>query len=123
MTIRNIAEVRARLETAVAGLPGIPADAEKAYERYEQIAIAMLDSEFEDFTPGLLEEYLEISHAQPGTEIHVSIQGICSEIRRSVDAADLADWRRSASMSMQIHGLVLAIFAALILLFLRKRTD
>jgi hypothetical protein len=59
MTTGDIGSVRSRLETAVADLPGIPADAENVYERYEQIAIAMLDSEHEDFIPGLLEEYLE----------------------------------------------------------------
>jgi hypothetical protein len=59
MTTGDIGSVRSRLETAVAALPGIPVDADEVYERYEQIAIAMLDSEFEDFIPGLLEEYLE----------------------------------------------------------------
>ena len=59
MTTGDIGSVRPRLETAVAGLPGVPVDATEVYERYEQISIAMLDSEHEDFTPGLLEEYLE----------------------------------------------------------------
>ena len=59
MTTGDIGCVRPRLESAVAALPGVPVDATEAYERYEQIAIAMLDSEHEDFTPGLLEEYLE----------------------------------------------------------------
>jgi hypothetical protein len=59
MTTGDISSVRSRLETAVADLPGIPAGADAVYERYEQIAIAMLYSEHEDFTPGLLEEYLE----------------------------------------------------------------
>ena len=59
MTTGDIGSVRPRLESAVAALPGFSADATEAYEHYEQIAIAMLDSEHEDFTPGLLEEYLE----------------------------------------------------------------
>ena len=59
MTTGDIGSVRSRLETAVADLPGIPADADEAYERYEQVSIAILDSEHEDFIPGLLEEYLE----------------------------------------------------------------
>tara|TARA_R110001599_G_C12251124_1_gene659635 strand:+ start:2789 stop:3082 length:294 start_codon:yes stop_codon:yes gene_type:complete len=58
MTIRDLAEVRTRLEEAVAGLPGEPADAAELFDRYEQIAIQILDSEFDDYTPGLLEEYL-----------------------------------------------------------------
>ena len=58
MTIRNLAEVRARLEEAVAGLPGEPADAADLYDRYEQVAIQILDSEFADYPAGLLQEYL-----------------------------------------------------------------
>ena len=39
MTIRDIAEVRTRLEEAVAGLPGEPADAADLFDRTEQVAI------------------------------------------------------------------------------------
>jgi hypothetical protein len=59
MTTGDISSIRSRLETAVADLPGIPANAKEVYEAYEQIAVAILDSEHEDFIPGLLEEYLE----------------------------------------------------------------
>jgi hypothetical protein len=59
MTIRNLTEVRARLEKAVAGLPGEPADPAELYDRIEMVATAILDSEFGDFEPGLLEEYLQ----------------------------------------------------------------
>ena len=59
MTARNLAEVGARLEKCVAGLPGKPSDSAEIYERYEMVAIAILDSEFDDFEPGLLEEYLQ----------------------------------------------------------------
>lgn len=58
MTIRDLAEVRTRLEEAVVGLPGEPADAAELFDRYEQVAIQVLDSEFDDYTPGLLQEYL-----------------------------------------------------------------
>jgi len=58
MTHRDIAEVRARLEKAVAGLPGEPADAAELFNRTEQVAIQILDSEFEDFAPGMLQELL-----------------------------------------------------------------
>ena len=59
MTHRTLAEVGARLEEAYRRLPGDPADDEEAYERLESLAIAILDSEHEDFIPGELEEYLD----------------------------------------------------------------
>ncbi len=59
MTIRSLAEVGARLEEAVSLLPGEPADPAETFDRYESVAIAILDSEHTDFTPGLLEEYLQ----------------------------------------------------------------
>ena len=58
MTHRDIAAVRARLEEAVAALPGEPADAADLFDRTEQVAIQILDSEFEDYTPGMLQELL-----------------------------------------------------------------
>ncbi len=58
MTTHTLAEVRARLEEAVAGLPGEPADSSELFERTEQVAIQILDSEFEDYPPGALQELL-----------------------------------------------------------------
>jgi len=58
MTIRSLAEVGARLEEAASLLPGIPADPAETFDRYESVAIAILDSEHTDFIPGQLEEYL-----------------------------------------------------------------
>ena len=58
MCIRDLAEVRARLEETVAGLPGEPADSAELFDRYEQVAIQVLDSEFEAYPPGLLQELL-----------------------------------------------------------------
>ena len=58
MTHRDIAAVRARLEEAVAALPGEPANAAELFERTEQIAIQILDSEFEDYPSGTLQELL-----------------------------------------------------------------
>ena len=58
MPIRDLAEVRVRLEEAVAALPGKPDNPAEQFERLEQVAIQILDSEHADFTPGLLEEYL-----------------------------------------------------------------
>ena len=59
MPIRSLAEVAACLEEAVSGLPGEPVDPSDHYDRYEQVAIAILDSEHSDFIPGELQEYLE----------------------------------------------------------------
>ena len=58
MTIRNLADAGARLEEAVAGLHGEPADAADLFDRYEQVAIQILDSEFADYPAGLLQVYL-----------------------------------------------------------------
>lgn len=58
MTIRSLAEVGARLEEAVALLPGEPASPQALYDRYEMVAIAILDSEHADFPAGVLEAYL-----------------------------------------------------------------
>ena len=59
MNIRNLAEVGTRLEEAVALLPGEPATPAETFDRYESVAIAILDSEHTDFTTGQLEEYLQ----------------------------------------------------------------
>ena len=59
MTHRDIAAVRARLEEAVARLPGEPAISPQAqFDRLEEVATMILDSEFEDFPPGMLQELL-----------------------------------------------------------------
>jgi hypothetical protein len=60
MKICNLAEVDARLEKAALLLPGEPACPAETFERYESVAIAILDSEHDDFIPGQLEEYLNI---------------------------------------------------------------
>ena len=59
MPHRNLAAVGARLEEAVALLPGVPTDPGELADRYEEVAIAILDSEHTDFIPGELQEYLE----------------------------------------------------------------
>ncbi|EED30560.1 hypothetical protein NOR53_556 [gamma proteobacterium NOR5-3] len=58
MTIRSLAEVGARLEEAVALLPGSPSSPQDLYDRYEEMAIAILDAEFDEHPPGVLEAYL-----------------------------------------------------------------
>jgi hypothetical protein len=57
-TIRDIAEVRARLEDAVAGLPGEPVDSADLLDRYEMVSTAILDSEHDWYPPGHLSELL-----------------------------------------------------------------
>jgi hypothetical protein len=59
MTIRNLAEVRTRLEEAVAGLPGEPTGPAELFDLYEEIAIEVLDSEFGNYPAGALEDYLQ----------------------------------------------------------------
>jgi hypothetical protein len=58
MTIRSFAEVGVRLEKAVEALPGEAANPADLYDRYEMLATAILDSEFENYEYGMLEEYL-----------------------------------------------------------------
>ena len=55
MNIRSLAEVGARLEEAVSGDTSTP---QELYERYEMLAIQILDSEFDNYADGILEEYL-----------------------------------------------------------------
>jgi hypothetical protein len=59
MNICSLAEVRLRLEEAVAGPPAPGTNAADLFDRYEEIAIQVLDSEFSNYKPGALEEYLE----------------------------------------------------------------
>ena len=58
MTIRSLAEVGVRLEKAVSALPGEAATPADKYQRYEDMATAILDSEFENYEYGMLQEYL-----------------------------------------------------------------
>jgi hypothetical protein len=55
---RDIAEVRIRVEDAVAGLPGEPIDTEDEFCRLEMVCIQVLDSECEQYLPGQLQELL-----------------------------------------------------------------
>jgi hypothetical protein len=59
MKTASLKAVGVRLEEAYKLFPGEPADAEKEYEHFESICVAVLDSEFSDFLPGELQEYLE----------------------------------------------------------------
>jgi hypothetical protein len=63
MTIRVLAEVGARLEEAVSRIPGRPTSPQDMFDRYESSAIQILDSEHDDFEPGLLQKHLlELLH-------------------------------------------------------------
>jgi hypothetical protein len=54
----DIAEVRARVDLAVAGLPGNPSDAADELARLEMICVQVLDSEHDLYPPGHLQELL-----------------------------------------------------------------
>ncbi len=58
MCIRDIAEVRTRLDRAVADLPGRPTSPQEQFDRTEQLAIQILDSEHDLHPPGHLQELL-----------------------------------------------------------------
>ena len=57
MCISELTEVSARLEKAYDSLPDID-DLEGMYERYEMLAIQIVDSEFDNFPEGVLQHYL-----------------------------------------------------------------
>ncbi len=50
--------IESRLEKAVMALSDNTMSPQQKYELYEQAAIAMLDSEFDDYAEGELEAYL-----------------------------------------------------------------
>jgi hypothetical protein len=54
----DIAEVRTRVDLAVAGLPGNPSDAADELARLEMICVQVLDSEHDLYPPGHLQELL-----------------------------------------------------------------
>ena len=59
MIIRSkLAEIGARLEEAVANLPGEPETPQDAFDRWEEMAIQILDGSCQEFDPIELSEYL-----------------------------------------------------------------
>jgi hypothetical protein len=58
-TIRDLAAVSARLEETVSSLPLGATNAAELFDRYEEVAIQVLDSEFGDYPAGTLESYLK----------------------------------------------------------------
>jgi len=72
MSNRDLADVRVRIEKAVAGLPGDPADYVNLYSRYEYICIAILDSEHESWPVGVLAEWLMAFLATKQLELGVN---------------------------------------------------
>ena len=59
MKTPSLRAVADRLEKANSLLPGEPACPTETFDRYESVAIAILDSEHTDFIPGQLQEYLQ----------------------------------------------------------------
>ena len=60
MNIRSLAEVRTHLNEAYARLPDVPDDPALAYALFEEMAAAILDASFGDYSDGLLETYLMV---------------------------------------------------------------
>lgn len=58
MTKKSLADVRVRLEKSFNELAKESATSKEKYELYEYLAIQILDSEFDDFEEGELEEFL-----------------------------------------------------------------
>ena len=58
MKIRAMAEVGARLEKAVMANLDTSLTPQQIYDEYEAVAIAILDSEFNDYPEDTLEQYL-----------------------------------------------------------------
>ncbi|PHS23656.1 MAG: hypothetical protein COA83_09535 [Methylophaga sp.] len=59
MTSQNLLEVSARLQEAVERITDPPDNAEDIYDRFEMTAIAILDSEHENYPEGDLSRHLE----------------------------------------------------------------
>ena len=57
-TLKDFEGAIDRLQKAVSALPGEPKNPAELFDRYEQVAIQILDSEFEDYPDGVLENLL-----------------------------------------------------------------
>jgi hypothetical protein len=55
---RALSEVSVRLDQAYANCKEVTMTPQEQYDLYESIAIQILDSEFDDYEEGALEEYL-----------------------------------------------------------------
>ncbi|NHN38964.1 hypothetical protein G8764_16770 [Pseudomaricurvus alcaniphilus] len=71
-TIGNLAEVYARLEEAVSRLADQATTPQEQFDQYEMLAIQILDSEHQDFTPGRLEEYLQVCLHKKSLELNLT---------------------------------------------------
>lgn len=66
---RELSEVSARLELAYANSKEATMTPQEQYALYEAIAIQILDSEFDEYEEGVLEEYLVAFLEQKRTEL------------------------------------------------------
>lgn len=71
MSNRKLAEVGARLEESQNNLPDDATPLER-YLLYEELAIAILDSEYMDFPEGGLEFYLKVYLAEKRQQLSIS---------------------------------------------------
>ena len=60
MNALDMKELDARLDKAVTAVSGDGLSPQEKYDLYEQAAIAMLDSEFDDYPEGELQDHLMI---------------------------------------------------------------
>lgn len=59
MANRTLAEVRTRIEDAVAKIPGSVTDSQSQFEQVLEVATATLDADFDQYQPLVLQRYLE----------------------------------------------------------------
>ena len=57
---RELAEVSVRLELAYANCKEVTMTLQEQYDLYQSIAIQILDSEFDEYEEGVLEEHLVV---------------------------------------------------------------
>jgi hypothetical protein len=73
MTSQDLLEVSARLEEAVERITGPPVDAEELYDRYEMTAIAILDSEHENYPEDVLTGHLLVILSEKRRELGLEV--------------------------------------------------
>ena len=75
MKIRAMAEVGARLEKAVMAHLDTSPTPQQIYDAYEAVAIAILDSEFDDYPEDRLERYLRTYLYLKELDLGLDIEG------------------------------------------------
>jgi hypothetical protein len=68
---RDLAEVSVRLELAYANCKEATMTSQEQYDLYESITIQILDSEFDEYEEGVLEEYLVLFLESKRRELNI----------------------------------------------------